>query len=96
MKGKEKKPMIGNFTNIATVITNVSNGVFKIASVLAILMVIIAGVFLMFDRDTSMAGRLQKLGFLKTVLLGYAIIFAANFLITTINQALGSGGIAHP
>lgn len=86
---------IANFTNIARAIQNVVTGIFQITTPLAILLIIGAGIYLMFDRNHSFQARLEKLYFLKNVLIGYAIIFAANFILTTLTQILQSGGINH-
>ena len=88
--------MITQFDQIKNVVSNVSTGVFNVATALVLLMIIIAGIYIMFNRDSSMQARLEKLGFLKTVLTGYAVIFAGNFLVQLVNGALASGGITHP
>jgi hypothetical protein len=87
--------MITQFDNIANVIKNVTTGVFNVSTALVALMILAAGIYLMFNRDTSLAGRLEKLSFLKTVLTGYAIIFAGNFLVQLLTSSLQSGGINH-
>jgi hypothetical protein len=85
--------MIPQFTNIATVIANISTGVFAVSSALVGLMIIVCGIYLMIDRNTSFAGRLERLGFLKNVLMGYAVIFGGNFLVQLLKAALLSGGV---
>jgi len=86
---------INGFNNITQVIQNVTGGVFGVSTAVVALMIIIAGIYLMFNRDTSMSARLEKLSWLKTILTGYAIIFAGNFLVQLVTSSLQSGGINH-
>ena len=88
-------PPIADFQNITNVIKNITTSVFDVATALVALMVIIAGIYMMFNRDSSVNARLERLSFLKTVLTGYAIIFAGNFLVQLITTSLQSGGINH-
>jgi hypothetical protein len=86
-------PTIANFQHIFTVIQVVTKDTAIIATALAALMVVVAGLFLMFDRDTSHQARMTKMGFIKTVLIAYGIIIAAAFILQTISQAFTAGGI---
>ena len=86
---------IADFGKITAVIQNVTASIFDVSTALVALMIIVAGIYLMFNRESSMADRMQKLGFLRTVLTGYAIIFAGNFLVQLVTTSLMSGGINH-
>jgi len=77
------------FAQIVTAVNNVKQGVFDIATALAALMVIVAGMMIMVDREASMDKRGQRLAFLKTVLLGYAVVVGATFLLTLMQQVVG-------
>jgi len=87
------QPTIANFQEIFKVIQVVAHDIALIATALAALMVVVAGMYLMFDRDTSHQARLTRMGFIKTVLIAYAIVISAAFILQLITQALAAGGI---
>jgi hypothetical protein len=87
------QPTIADFQEILQVIVVVTHDIAIIATALAALMVVVAGMFLMFDRDTSHQARLTRLGFIKNVLTAYGIIITAAFILQLITQALAAGGI---
>src|SRR5216110_962695 len=92
-EGNEFMNTIGDFGKIIQVINNVATGVFNVSTALVALMVILVGIYLMFNRDTSISARLEKLSWLKTVLMGYGIILSGTFLVHLVTTSLQSGGI---
>ncbi len=68
----------------------VENSVFAIASALATMLIVVAGMMIMFDRDSSTEKRGQRLAFLRTVLIGYGIVLGAHVLISLFKQVVPS------
>ena len=87
------KPTIAHFPHILTVIQVVTHDIAAIATAIAVLMLVVAALFLMFDRDGSQQARTARMDFIKTVLIAYGIIIAAVFILATISQAFAAGGI---
>jgi nitrate reductase gamma subunit len=87
------QPTIADFQHIFLVIQTVTHDIAIIATGLAGLMIVVAGMFLMFDRDTSHQARMTRMGFIKNVLIAYGIIIAAAFILQLITQAFAAGGI---
>ncbi len=88
------QPTIANFQAILTVIQVVTKDIAAIGGGLAVLMIVVAAIFLMFDRDSSHQARMVKMSFIKNVLIAYGIVLAATFILGTIAQALKVGGIS--
>lgn len=78
------------FGQIEAAVNGIEQGVFKIATALAALMVVVAGMMIMVDREASMEKRGQRLAFLKTVLIGYAVVVGATFLLNLVQQVVGN------
>lgn len=78
-------------TTIVQDIGVVENSVFKIATALATMLVVVAGVMIMFDRESSTEKRGQRLAFLRTVLIGYGIVLGAHVLISIFSQVVPTG-----
>jgi hypothetical protein len=89
----QAQPTIANFQHIVTVIQIVTKDLALVATAVAALMVVTAGLLLMFDRDTSQQARMNRMTFIRTVLIGYGIVIAAVFILATITQAFTAGGI---
>ncbi len=87
------QPTIANFQAILTVIQVVTKDIAAIGGALAVLALVIAGMFLMFDRGMSYQARTDTKGFMKNVLIGYGVVLAAVFILGTIAQALKVGKI---
>ena len=54
------------------------------------MLIVVAGMMIMFDRDSSTEKRGQRLAFLRTVLIGYGIVLGAHVLISLFKQVVPS------
>jgi hypothetical protein len=79
-------------TTVVQDIGVVENSVFKIATALATMLIVVAGVMIMFDRESSTEKRGQRLAFLRTILIGYGIVLGAHVLISIFSQVVPTGG----
>ena len=74
----------GNPTDVSAItkaIGTIQTYVVSIATALVVLMIIVAGVFIIIDRDVSTTKRGERLAFIRSILIGYAIVLGANFLV---------------
>lgn len=66
---------------ITTAIQIITNTVLAIASGLAVLMIVIAGVFIILDREAAVNKRGERLAFIRSILIGYGIVLGASVLV---------------
>jgi hypothetical protein len=71
-------------------VVTVQGYMFSIGTALAALMVTVAGLYIMLDRDVSAHKRSERLAFVRSVLVGYGIILGANLLVGALITAMGA------
>jgi hypothetical protein len=83
-------PQITQVQTIIDAITAIQGYVLKIATALAGLMIVIAGVYIILDREMAVQKRGERLAFIRSVLIGYGIVLGANVLITIMTTVVNS------
>lgn len=74
--------------DIISAIGTIESFIIPIATALVVLMIMVAGLYIVFDRDISVAKRGERLAFIRSILIGYTIILGANLLVTVLIHAL--------
>jgi len=74
--------------DIISAIGTIEGFIIPIATALVVLMIMVAGLYIVFDRDISVAKRGERLAFIRSILIGYTIILGANLLVTLLIFAL--------
>lgn len=75
---------------ITTAVGRIEGDVVGVAGVAAALMITVAGLMIIFDRDVATTKRGERLAFIRSILIGLAIVLGAHFLITLVINVMNA------
>lgn len=81
-------PLPPEIIDITNAISTVQIYIVVIATATAVVMITVAGFYIIVDRDVSVARRGERLAYIRSIVIGYVIVLGPNVLIAVVIHVL--------